>query len=122
MKPRVVELHHVQLAMPPGGEEQAVRFYQDLLGIPRLAKPGNLDAAGAWFEEGSLRVHLGVDKAFVPAKKAHPGLVVRELEQLIRAVEAAGFEAVWDDRLEGFKRAYVTDPFGNRVELMEPLK
>jgi catechol 2,3-dioxygenase-like lactoylglutathione lyase family enzyme len=122
MKARVIALHHIQLAMPPNGEEKAVHFYQDLLGIPQLVKPAGLDAAGCWFEEGDLRVHLGVEQTFVPAKKAHPGLLVRDLPEVIRNVQAAGFEAIWDDRLEGFTRAYVTDPFGNRVELMEPLK
>ena len=65
MKARVIALHHVQLAMPPNGEERAVRFYQDLLGIPQLVKPAGLDAAGCWFEEGDLRIHLGVEKTFI---------------------------------------------------------
>lgn len=121
MRAKVTELHHVQLAMPPRGEEEAVRFYQDLLGIPRVSKPASLaKAGGAWFEAGALRIHLGVDEAFAPARKAHPGLVVSQLSELAARLEAANFEVTWAEGLDGFKRAYVADPFGNRIELMEP--
>jgi len=69
----IVGLHHVQLAMPPGREEDATAFYEDLLGIPRVEKPPNLEArGGCWFESDSARVHLGVEKDFSPARKAHP--------------------------------------------------
>jgi len=119
MPGRVAGLHHVQLAMPPGGEEDAVRFYQGLLGITRVAKPPRLARAGAWFESGELRVHLGVEPSFSPAKKAHPGLLVTELEELVARLTAAGVYVVWDNSLEGFRRVFVDDPFGNRIELME---
>jgi catechol 2,3-dioxygenase-like lactoylglutathione lyase family enzyme len=123
MQGKVTELHHVQLAMPAGGEEKAVLFYQDLLGIPRVSKPeSRAKAGGAWFEACPLRVHLGVDPAFTPAKKAHPGLVVINLSALAERLTAANFQVTWDDGMEGFKRVYVVDPFGNRLELMEPIK
>ncbi|MDG2306875.1 MAG: VOC family protein [Candidatus Binatia bacterium] len=117
---RVEELHHIQLAMPRGREAEAIRFYEGLLGIPHLPKPPGLDAAGAWFESGALRVHLGVDAKFTAAKKAHPGLLVTGLDDLADRLTDAGGSVVWDDRLVGFRRVYVTDPFGNRIELLEP--
>lgn len=120
MRGAVTEIHHIQLAMPVGEEAAAVDFYEGLLGIPEVAKPAGLAPEGAWFETGALRVHLGVDHAFSPAKKAHPGLLVTDLPALAKRLEAAGVAVDWDDRLEGYRRLYVADPFGNRIELLEP--
>ncbi|MBW8296081.1 VOC family protein [Sphingopyxis sp.] len=119
---RVEALNHVQLAMPLGGEAAARRFYAELLEIPEVEKPPHLAArGGCWFERGSLKVHLGVEKDFRPARKAHPAFMVTDLTVLIQRLSDAGFEAVEDQPLPGYNRRYVADPFGNRIELMEPL-
>lgn len=118
---RVSGLHHVQLAMPGGGEAQAVAFYEGLLGIPQVEKPSHLSArGGCWFESGSVRIHVGVDDDFTPAKKAHPALLVEDLSALKRRLLDASVAVGDDDALPGFERFYVDDPFGNRVELLEP--
>jgi len=89
----VVGVDHVQLAMPAGREAEARAFYAGLLGIPEIAKPPALAArGGAWFESGRLKVHLGVDRDFRPAQKAHPGLLVTGLEALIERLRAADVE------------------------------
>ena len=115
----VIGIDHVQLAIPAGGENAAREFYARLLGIPEVPKPPALaKRGGAWFESDNLKVHLGVDPDFRPARKAHPGLLVRDLTALVRQLRSAGYdveEARVDDRL----RAYVDDPFGNRLELVE---
>ena len=117
----IVGVDHVQLAMPAGREPEARAFYSGLLGIPELAKPPALAArGGVWFESGALKIHLGVDSDFRPARKAHPGLLVRGLETLIEELRRAGHEITTDEPLEGYLRVYVNDPFGNRLELMEP--
>jgi catechol 2,3-dioxygenase-like lactoylglutathione lyase family enzyme len=116
----VVGLDHVQLAMPEGGEEEARRFYGDLLGLAEVPKPENLAArGGCWFERGAVRIHLGVEKDFKPARKAHPALLVEGLAVLIIRLGAAGVGIVSDEPLAGCERVYVTDPFGNRIELTE---
>ncbi len=116
----IVRIDHVQLAMPAGREHDARRFYGNLLGIPEMPKPPELAArGGAWFEHGDLKVHLGVDKQFVPARKAHPAFIVTDLPALVAKLRAAG-TAVQDEPLDGYRRVYVDDPFGNRIELLEP--
>jgi catechol 2,3-dioxygenase-like lactoylglutathione lyase family enzyme len=118
---RILKLDHVQLAMPSGKEDAARAFYQDTLGIPEQIKPPHLAArGGCWFERGPLKVHLGVEKNFVPARKAHPAFVVEDLPNLVARLERAGYRVVEDQPLEGYERRYVDDPFGNRIELMEP--
>jgi catechol 2,3-dioxygenase-like lactoylglutathione lyase family enzyme len=118
----VIRLDHVQLAMPAGREAEAIAFYDGVLGITNVPKPAHLAArGGCWFEDGPLKVHLGVDQDFVPAAKAHPAFVVEDLAGLVERVRAAGLRVRDDEPLEGYQRVYVDDPFGNRIELMQPL-
>lgn len=96
-------------------------FYRDLLGLPERPKPPKLAArGGCWFESGEVKIHLGVEQDFRPAKKAHPALLVSELLSLIETLEQAGVVLVDDEPLDGYERVYVHDPFGNRLELLEP--
>lgn len=118
----VEQLDHVQLAMPVGGEARARAFYEGVLGgIGEVAKPPHLAArGGCWFERGALKVHLGVEEDFRPARKAHAAFIVTGLAGLVGALQAGGYRVVEDGPLAGYQRRYVDDPFGNRIELMEP--
>jgi catechol 2,3-dioxygenase-like lactoylglutathione lyase family enzyme len=117
----IKSLDHVQLAMPPGREAEARGFYQDLLGIPEVRKPANLaKRGGCWFESGALKVHLGVEADYRPARKAHPAFIVDDLAALSAKLSKAGYPVRTDEPLEGYTRVYVDDPFGNRLELMQP--
>ncbi|MDP8957902.1 MAG: glyoxalase, partial [Actinomycetota bacterium] len=91
-------------------------------GIPQVEKPPQLKArGGCWFESALIRVHLGVEEGFRPAKKAHPALLVNGLSEMKQRLVQAGVEVVDDEALPGFERCYAHDPFGNRLELLEPL-
>lgn len=118
---RILALDHVQLAMPAGEEAAARRFYGEVLGLAELAKPPVLEArGGAWFGDGAVQVHLGVEADFRPARKAHPGFRVENLDALAARCEAAGHAPLWDADLPGYRRFYVADPFGNRLEFLVP--
>ena len=118
---RIMRIDHVQIAMPRGGEDSARPFYAGLLEIPEVPKPAALaDRGGAWFESDDLKVHLGVDPEFRAARKAHPAFRVRDLGSLVQRLRAAGVEVADDGSLPSYERVYVTDPFGNRLELLEP--
>jgi catechol 2,3-dioxygenase-like lactoylglutathione lyase family enzyme len=118
---RILHLDHVQIAMPPGREEEARAFYHGILGLPEQEKPEPLAArGGCWFGNGALKVHLGVEKDFVPARKAHPAFVVAGLATLVADLVRAGYHIATDEPLPGYDRCFVNDPFGNRIELMEP--
>jgi catechol 2,3-dioxygenase-like lactoylglutathione lyase family enzyme len=115
-------MDHVQLAMLSDREAEARRFYGDVLGLAELPKPPNLAArGGAWFQCGALQLHLGVEADFRPARKAHPALLVDDLEGLLGALAHAGFNVTHDpEPVPGFERAFTADPFGNRIELLQP--
>jgi catechol 2,3-dioxygenase-like lactoylglutathione lyase family enzyme len=116
----VQRLDHVQLAMPPGGEDRAREFYQGVLGIPEVPKPADMaKRGGCWFERGELKVHLGVEQEFRPARKAHPAFIVCDLLALVAQLRSAGSPLTEDRSLAEYYRFFVDDPFGNRIELME---
>ena len=118
----LIGIHHVQLAMPEGEDAAAVHFYGEVLGLERIPKPDELSPrGGVWFRSGVLEVHLGVEDGFRPAVKAHPAFLVHGIAQLRGRVEAAGFKVSDTVQIEGFERVYLRDPFGNRLELIEPL-
>ena len=115
----IVRLDHLQLAMPPGGEEAARAFYSGLLGFEIVPKPAPLAVrGGCWFRRGGTAVHLGVEEDFRPARKAHPAFTVRDLPALEAALGAAGVAVRPNTDREPGRGAYVDDPFGNRIELV----
>jgi catechol 2,3-dioxygenase-like lactoylglutathione lyase family enzyme len=117
----VIGLHHVQLAMPPGGEDRARAFYGDLLELPEVEKPPALAArGGCWFRGHEVELHLGVEEPFAPARKAHPALVVDDLDGLEGRLQDAGHRTEEDQPFDGFRRFHATDPFGNRLEFLAP--
>jgi len=117
----ITRIDHVQLAMPAGGEDLARAFYGGALGIKEIPKPASLaKRGGCWFESEDLKIHLGVEADFRPARKAHLALLVADLPELQEKLRASGYLLKEDEPLEGYHRIYVDDPFGNRIELLEP--
>lgn len=114
-------LHHVQLSAPPGVEDQCRDFWVGRLGFTELAKPPALAARGGiWVRADDLEVHIGVEADFRPARKAHPGILVRDLDRLADHLTARGVAITWDQALPGFRRFYAADNCGNRLEFLRP--
>ena len=119
----ILSIDHVQIAMPAGEETKARAFYSGVLGLSEIPKPAELARrGGAWFQSQAVQLHLGVEPDFRPARKAHPAFLVDSLDELIAKSQAAGYETdTSQPPLDGYRRAHVFDPFGNRIELMEKL-
>lgn len=114
-------LHHVQLAIPAGSEDVGRKFYGETLGMTELPKPPALAArGGCWFDGGGVELHLGIDPDFSPSRKSHPAILVTGLHDLATQLEAVGTTVTWDRQMPGYDRFYATDPFGNRLEFLEP--
>ncbi len=118
---KIISIDHVQIAMPAGGEESARSFYLEVLGFNEIPKPAELaKRGGVWFRSENVQLHLGIEPNFQSARKAHPAFIVDDLSLFIAKAESAGFKTdIIQPPLDGFKRAHVFDPFGNRIELME---
>jgi catechol 2,3-dioxygenase-like lactoylglutathione lyase family enzyme len=117
---RITGLDHVQVAAPPGREAEARRFYGELLGLEEMEKPVALRArGGVWFRCGAQELHVGVEREFRAASKAHPALAAEGLDELAARLEAGGSTVAWDDAVPGARRFFTADPWGNRLELLE---
>lgn len=113
-------LGHVQVAMPAGAEAAMRAFYAGVLGLPELPKPSVLAArGGVWFGVGAQELHCGVEEGFAPAHKAHPCLVVGDVDAVAARVAGAGGEVRWDEQITGVRRFHTEDPVGNRVEVQQ---
>jgi catechol 2,3-dioxygenase-like lactoylglutathione lyase family enzyme len=112
-------IDHVQLAAPPGCEDEARRFFGGLLGLAEVEKPEPLRSrGGVWFAVGDQQLHVGVETDLVPARKAHPAFSVRDYDALLSRLRAGGVEVEEGAPLEGVRRSYTHDPWGNRIELI----
>ncbi len=117
----ILGLDHVQVAIPPGGEDRARAFYSGALGMTEVAKPAALAVrGGCWFTAGSAVLHLGVEEPFSPARKAHPAFLVTELDSVLDSLVGAGFDCVRaHGEIPGVRRFHTFDPFGNRIEFQQ---
>jgi catechol 2,3-dioxygenase-like lactoylglutathione lyase family enzyme len=114
-------IDHVQLACPPGSEAALRAFYVGVLGMTEKPKPRALASrGGCWFTAYGIDLHLGVDREFRPARKAHPGMLWPDLDRLAARLAAAGHPVLWadPDEIPGVRRFHTEDPYGNRLEFL----
>ena len=120
MNSRVARIDHIQIAAPEGCESAARDFYVSVLGMNEIEKPPVLRArGGCWFQCGSQQLHIGVERNFQAARKAHPAFAVFHLDELREMLRARGLTVIDDDNLPGARRFYAEDPWGNRPEFVE---
>ncbi|WP_019241115.1 MULTISPECIES: VOC family protein [Bacillus] len=113
-------IDHIQLAAPKGSEEKARAFYHDILGFEEIEKPFALkERGGVWFGFNTYQIHIGIDEAFSPAKKAHPAFAVYPINELKKHLEKNNVEYTIDDKIPDVERIFIEDPFGNRIEFLE---
>jgi catechol 2,3-dioxygenase-like lactoylglutathione lyase family enzyme len=118
-----IRLHHVQVCCPRGGEPLVREFYGGVLGLAEVAKPADLvGRGGVWFRGPGYELHVGVEEPFTPAGKAHPAFLVEDVEALGAACHRAGQHVAWETDVPGYRRFHVTDPHGNRVEILGQVK
>ncbi|MFE4077478.1 VOC family protein [Peribacillus sp. YIM B13477] len=116
-------IDHIQLAAPKDSEDTARKFFKNIFGFDEVEKPEELKKrGGVWFEFGNYQIHIGIEEPFYPAKKAHPAFEIENIEELKKHLVTNGIDVIEDDKLPGAKRFYISDPFGNRMELLEWIK
>jgi catechol 2,3-dioxygenase-like lactoylglutathione lyase family enzyme len=116
----IVALHHVQVFYPPGEEAAARRFYGELLGLRELRRPSSLlDRAGIWYEIGTSHVHLSAESGPVEQPRRHFGVRVDDLDAVVARLRGEGARFEDATPLPPWRRVYVFDPFGNKIELDE---
>ncbi len=117
----IVGIHHAQITIPKGAEEEARDFYCGLLRLAEVPKPSELDGRGGfWLEVGDRQVHVGTDdKPERELTKAHIAYVVKHLDSWRRTLETQNITIVDGIQIPNYRRFEFRDPFGNRIEFME---
>ncbi|ADP82755.1 VOC family protein [Pseudofrankia inefficax] len=117
----VTGLHHIQLAVPAGVEDACRAFWVGLVGLTEVPKPAPMAArGGAWFRGPGFELHVGVTADFTPATKAHPAILVDDIDAFAERLTAAGVPLDWAHDFPGHRHCYVADPVGNRIEFLMP--
>jgi catechol 2,3-dioxygenase-like lactoylglutathione lyase family enzyme len=116
-----LKIDHFQVAIPVGKLPEALEFYVDVLFFERIEKPAELDQSGAWLTSGPVNLHLGEEIDFQPARRAHPALLVDNFAEILSAAKVGNHPARIDTGPNGYLRASVFDPFGNRIEVMQKI-
>lgn len=113
-------LDHIQIAIPKGGEADARRFWCDALGLAEIEKPDALKPRGGlWLALDGAELHLGVEDPFTPARKAHPGFTVTDIDAVAARIAGFGHDPRWDTEIKNRRRFFAQDPFGNRLEFLQ---
>lgn len=113
-------IDHVQLAAPPGCEDEARRFFGTIFGLAEVKKPEALETrGGCWFKGPGVELHIGIEEPFTPSRKAHPAFSVIDIDSVARILESHHILLSWDNTIPDVRRFYISDPWGNRIELIE---
>jgi catechol 2,3-dioxygenase-like lactoylglutathione lyase family enzyme len=116
---RLTQIHHVQITVPPSAETACKHFYGTVLGLEEMPKPLPLRKnGGAWYRNGSNELHLSLEEVDNRPSRRHVCLMVEDLGAAEATLREAGVEIVPDTQpIEGWRRFYVRDPGGNRLEI-----
>lgn len=114
----IAGIDHVQIAVPKALEAECLAFYRGLFGFPEIPKPEELRGrGGAWFQVGSLQMHIGVDPESSPKSKRHVCFLVDDLAAAKTEVVRHGVSIEEESTAEGLHRIFIRDPAGNRIEI-----
>ena len=117
----IKRVHHVQITIPKGSEDEAREFYCGVLGLVEVPKPDSLAGRGGfWMQLGDTQVHVGTEKfEGRTGSKAHVAYLVDDLEYWRTKLIERGVEIFEGISIPGYDRFEFRDPFGNRVEMLQ---
>lgn len=116
-----IKLDHIQICIPPGKEEEARKFYTDILGLNEIQKPAALiPNGGLWFEAADIQLHIGTESESCRSKR-HPAFEIENLNEVRKYLEANMIRVQNENQIPGIYRFSFFDPFGNRIELLEKI-
>lgn len=120
----IAGINHVQITIPKGMEREARTFYCDLLGFIEIEKPLQLQKRGGlWLVVGTNELHIGTEEGVDRTKtKAHVAYEVEELSAVRAHLQSHNIEIIESVPIPNYDRFEIRDPFGNRIEFIQPLQ
>jgi len=112
-------LDHIQICIPMGKENEARKFYTDLIGLTEIPKPQSLmPSGGLWYQIADIQFHIGVESEINKSKR-HPAFEISNLDEAKQYLEKRGVLIKDEIQIPGQNRFSFIDPFGNRIELLQ---
>ena len=120
----ILGLHHAQITIPKGAEEEGKHFYCNVLGLEEIEKPVSLRGRGGfWLRVGDKEVHVGTEDGFNRlTTKAHLAYQVEDVTYWRSVLTENNIEILDSVPIPNFERFEFRDPFGNRVEIIGEVK
>jgi catechol 2,3-dioxygenase-like lactoylglutathione lyase family enzyme len=119
-------IDHMQVTVPRPLEVEALRFYENVLGLKRIKKPKALAKnGGAWFRLGPIELHVSPEDGDQGGgtTKRHVCFVVSDLGEAESELSRQGIAVIPDRQpIPGWVRLYIRDPGGNRIEIAQRLE
>ena len=118
----ILRIHHAQITVAASDLEAARSFYCNVLRLKEIAKPASLQSRGGlWLAAGQHQLHIGIEENVNrSATKAHIAYEVKNLTQWQNHLQQAGVKVLDSIPIPGYSRLEFRDPFGNRIELIQP--
>jgi len=117
----VKRLDHIQICIPTGKEEEAREFYTNIIGFKEIPKPIELiPNGGLWYQVGNIQFHIGTENEINKSKR-HPAFEVVDITAARQHLEKYKVRIKEETQVPGQIRFSFTDPFGNRIELLQKI-
>ena len=117
----ILGIHHVNISIPTGEEDNARAFYCDLLGLQEISKPDALqENGGFWLRLANIDLHIGIQEGIQREQlKMHLAYQVGDLLAWRERLIQAGIVIKENTAIPDFDRFEIRDPFGNRIEFVQ---
>lgn len=113
---RFKRLDHVLVSIPENKTQEARDFYTQVLGLTEI--PGNHPGGAIWFEIADIQLHLR-EEAGANYSLRHPAFEIVALDEARQELEQKGVDIAYSSDIDGRRRFFIRDPFGNRIEFIE---
>ena len=119
----LLRIHHVNISIPKGREEDCDQFYEGLLGLRKALRPDReISAPGVWYDIGpQSQLHIVYSDNFRGESSGnHFAVEVVDIGPLLQRLKAGEIEVRGPNHMgfDNSERYFCRDPFGNQIEFM----
>ena len=116
----VTQIDHVSVII--SDVQRSRRFYRDVLGLKEIAKPRTFDFVVVWFDLGNQQLHLLLKDLPDTISPRHFALRVKDAKAARAYFQSRGVPTQETTPIPGADRVFISDPDGNRVEIIQWLE